>query len=158
MSLILSNLSYSSLLFSFIQISISIWSNFICMVHTSMWEVHSCGSNLLHNISNFLFIQMLKISSMPSFLLNLSSDVSYNNHFLLDFPIISETYKQLIELSPFLIKGNRCQQLWFLTFPCPLEVGIGAPSFKCGGLCSHSHAFCKKRIKLISRQHFIQNE
>jgi hypothetical protein len=53
-------LSYSALLFSFIQISISIWSNFICMVHTSMWEVHSHGSILPHNVNNFQFIQMLK--------------------------------------------------------------------------------------------------
>lgn len=143
MLVILSNLSYSSFLFSFIQISISIWSNFIYMV-TSMWEVHSCGSILLHNVSNFQFIQMLKISSMPSFLLNLSSNVSYNNHFLLDFLIIWKTYKQLIRLLPFFIKGNRCQQFWFLTIPCPLEVGVGAPSFKCGGLCSHFHAFCNK--------------
>jgi hypothetical protein len=138
-------LSYSSLLFSFIQISISIWSNFICMFHTSMWKVHSCGSILLHNVNYFLFIQMLKISFMPSFLLNLSSNVDYNNHFLLDFLIIWKGYKQLIRLSPFVFKGNRCQQFWFLNLPCSLEVGVGALSFKCGGSCSHSHAFCQKK-------------
>jgi len=49
-------------------------------------------------------------------------------------------------------------KIWFLTLPCPLEVGVGAPSFKCGGLSILMHFAKEKRIKLISRQHFIQNE